>query len=530
MNKINRRKFIQSTALTTAGLGLIPHWTIAGKTQKNSMKKPHIILIMTDQHRGDTLGCMGNKIIKTPNIDSIASDGVCFRNGFSSTPSCTPARAGLLTGLSPWNHGMLGYARVARKYKYEMPQMLRNLGYYTYGIGKMHWFPAKSLHGFHGTLVDESGRAEQDGFVSDYRDWFKLQAPGEDPDKTGIDWNEHRAGVYQLKEQLHPTRWTGQTAVQLIQNYKLDKPLFLKVSFARPHSPYDPPQRYFDMYKDAEIPRPSVGNWAAKFADNPKTKDAAFGDFGAEYAANSRKHYYANITFIDDQVGEIIHALKEKGMYDDALICFTSDHGDMMGDHHHWRKTYAYQGSANVPFLMKWPKTMATQLSRGSQLCQPVELRDFLPTFLDVAGGEVPDDMDGKSLIQLIKNKNPEWRHFIDLEHATCYTNENYWCALTDGKMKYIWFFYTGEEQLFDLTSDPDEKLNLSGELNYMESLELWRSRIIKHLELRGETFVKAGKLVQRNTTMLLSPNYPKEARTEEQLLKSWMDENTFKD
>jgi arylsulfatase A-like enzyme len=284
------------------------------------------------------------------------------------------------------------------------------------------------------------------------------------------------------------------------------------------------------MYKDAEIPRPSVGNWAAKFADNPKTKDAAFGDFGAEYAANSRKHYYANITFIDDQVGEIIHALKEKGMYDDALICFTSDHGDMMGDHHHWRKTYAYQGSANVPFLMKWPKTMATQLSRGSQLCQPVELRDFLPTFLDVAGGEVPDDMDGKSLIQLIKNKNPEWRHFIDLEHATCYTNENYWCALTDGKMKYIWFFYTGEEQLFDLTSDPDEKLNLSGELNYMESLELWRSRIIKHLELRGETFVKAGKLVQRNTTMLLSPNYPKEARTEEQLLKSWMDENTFKD
>ena len=108
----------------------------------------------------------------------------------------------------------------------------------------MHWFPQKALHGFHTTLIDESGRVESKDFISDYREWFQLHAPGENPDLTGIGWNAHGAGIYKLPEKLHPTAWTGQTACELIRNYNCDKPLFLKVSFARPHSPYDPPKRY----------------------------------------------------------------------------------------------------------------------------------------------------------------------------------------------------------------------------------------------------------------------------------------------
>jgi len=127
---------------------------------KGQRKQPNIIFIMTDQQRADALGCMGNPAVVSPNIDNIAKQGVMFINGYSSVPSCTPARAGLLTGMSPWHHGMLGYGRVARKYKYEMPEMLKEAGYYTFGIGKMHWFPQKALHGFNGTLTDESGRVE----------------------------------------------------------------------------------------------------------------------------------------------------------------------------------------------------------------------------------------------------------------------------------------------------------------------------------------------------------------------------------
>lgn len=488
----------------------------------DGQKAPNIIFIITDQQRSDALGCAGNTAVISPNIDKLADEGVIFTNGYSSVPSCTPARSGLLTGLSPWHHGMLGYGRVARQYRYEMPRMLREAGYYTFGIGKMHWFPQKALHGFNGTLVDESGRVEQDGFVSDYRDWFKLQAPGEDPDKTGIGWNEHRSGVYQLNEKLHPTYWTGQTAVEFIKNYEQDKPLFLKVSFARPHSPYDPPQRFLDMYKDAKIPEPFIGDWCTEFDIDNGGKDAAFGNFGTEHAVDSRRHYYASITFVDEMVGKIIQALKDKGLYENSIICFTSDHGDMMGDHYHWRKTYAYEGSANIPFIVKWPEGIKAGIKRGSKLENPTELRDFLPTFLDAAGADVPDDMDGMSLLQLIKDPGASWRPYIDLEHAATYSQNNYWAALTDGTWKYIWFFRTGEEQLFHLKTDPEEIHELSKDSGFSDELKKWRKHMVEHLSERGEEFVKNGQLVIRKDVMLYSPNFPEDDRTDNEILKEW--------
>lgn len=143
-----------------------------------------------------------------------------------------------------------------------------------------------------------------------------------------------------------------------IEGFRSGKPLFLTVSFARPHSPYDAPQRLVDAYDGVDIPGPAVGDWCAGFGratDPEKNPDAAYGDFGAAYVKNSKKHYYASVTFIDEQIGLILRALRARGMYDDALICFVSDHGDMMGDHHHWRKTYAYEGSAHIPFIVKFP-------------------------------------------------------------------------------------------------------------------------------------------------------------------------------
>ncbi|MDR1369039.1 MAG: arylsulfatase [Dysgonamonadaceae bacterium] len=472
-------------------------------------EKPNLILIMTDQQRFDCVGAMGNKNISTPNIDQLAKDGFMFRNAYTSTPSSTPARAGLLTGSSPWKHGMLGYSKVAKKYPNEMPQMLKNAGYYTFGIGKMHYTPQRNLHGFDGTLLDESGRVESPDFVSDYRQWFAMQAPGEDPDATGIKWNEHTGKVYVNDEKLHPTQWTGNEAIRFIRNYHQANPLFLKISFARPHSPYDPPQRYYDMYKNTDIPSPFVGDWCERFADRPMTRDAAFGDFGIEHAIDSRKHYYATVTFVDDQIGRIISTLKENGTYDNSWIIFISDHGDMLGDHYHWRKTYAYEGSSHIPFIVKPPKNMETVLQRGESLEQAVEIRDVLPTFLEIAKIPQPENMDGMSVVKLLKDKEASWRPYIDMEHATCYENANYWAALTDGKMKYIWFFHTGEEQLFDLSKDPGELKNLVPDKNYSKITGYWRKEMITHLAERGEPYVKDGKLQIVEKTILLGRNYP---------------------
>jgi len=478
----------------------------------SAQQKPHIFLIMTDQQRGDCLG-KENANIQTPNLDQLANDGVWFSNGYSSVPSCTPARAALLTGMSPWKHGMLGYYKVADRYTYEMPQLLRDAGYQTVGIGKMHWHPQRNLHGFHQTILDESGRIESDSFISDYRQWFAQQASGVNPDATGIGWNEHRAASYLLAENLHPSYWTAQTAIDIIKDYSKDDPLFMKVSFARPHSPYDPPKRYLDMYEGVEMPEPYMGDWASQFAEYPENKDAAFGDYGVDHALNSRRHYYAAITFIDDQIGRFIKQLKSKGMYDNALIIFVSDHGDMLGDHNHWRKTYAYEGSTRVPFILKWPSSVKTKVKKGSELKCCVELRDVLPTMMQVAGINQPQAMNGLSMLDLVKDKQAKWRDFIDLEHATTYNQHNYWCALTDGKMKYVWFFRTGEEQLFDLVKDKGEERNCINNEVYQDSTTKWRNLMIEHLKERGEPYVKAGKLNTFKKTILVSPNYPQDSK-----------------
>lgn len=503
------RKTCRTVTSIVAGL-LAAQWATAQTTP--DAPKPNILLIMTDQHRGDAIGCAGNEAIRTPNLDKLASDGYLFGNAYSSCPSSTPARAGLLTGLSPWHHGMLGYGQMAEHYRYEMPQMLRDNGYYTIGIGKMHWHPQRALHGFHATLLDESGRIEDPNFRSDYRQWFAIQAPGVDPDATGIGWNDHGARTYRLPERLHPTVWTADQAITTINNYDSNRPLLMKVSFARPHSPYDPPERVLKMYENVAIPPAAHGEWSkdigANLTDPAKNKEAAFGQFPDDYVDRSRRHYYASITFIDEQIGRIVEALKKKGMYDNTLIVFTSDHGDMMGDHNMWRKTYAYEGSAAIPMIMKVPASLPVAKQKGMVISAPVELRDILPTMLCAAGDTVPQDMDGASMLPLLQSDNAPWRQYIDLEHATCYSDKNYWVALTDGRIKYIWFLRTGEEQLFDLESDAKETVNLVGSKKYRKLLESMRNAMAQHLGERGKEWVDNGKLLTRKGTMLYSPHY----------------------
>lgn len=473
-----------------------------------SGSKPNILFLMTDQQRGDCLGAAGNRAIRTPNLDRIAADGVRFSAAYSSTPSCTPARSGLLTGLAPWNHGMLGYGRVGQRYPVEMPRALAEAGYFTTAIGKLHYHPQRNTHGYHQALLDESGRVESVDFRSDYRAWFWSEAPNLNPDATGIGWNDYPAKAYVLPERLHPTSWTGAAAVRFLETYQRPEPFFLKVSFARPHSPYDPPSRFFRQYENADLPQAVVGKWAGRYeARSSERMDIWHGALGEAQVRESRQGYYGSISFIDEQIGRILDALDKRGWMDETLIVFTSDHGDMTGDHNLWRKCYAYEPSSHVPLLMRWPKGLADR-PRGGTLPQPVELRDILPTFLDTAGTSKP--VDGRSLLSLVRNPRAEWRPWIDLEHDICYAPKNHWTALTDGKRKYIYHALNGEEQLFDLERDPMEAIDLAGDPGRAAELRLWRGRMTEHLLPRGEPFVQNGSLRPRPSSFLYSPNYPK--------------------
>ncbi len=496
MPRLNRREFLQLGAVAAVS-GAAP------------AERPNILFLMTDQQRGDCLGADGHPAVLTPNLDRIASEGARFRHAYTSTPSCTPARACLLTGQSPWHHGMLGYNRVAEAYPHEMPRMLRDAGYHTCAIGKNHFHPQRNPHGYEQILLDESGRELSVDFRSDYRGWFWSQAPNLDPDATGIGWNDCLAGEYALPERLHPTAWTGDTAVHFLESYDGAKPFFLKVSFARPHSPYDPPARYMREFIDAEIPGASVGDWTDAY--RPRSSDQPslwHGDLGERQVRHSRQGYYGSIRFIDDQIGRILEALHQRGSYENTLIVFVSDHGDMLGDHHHWRKCYAYEASARIPMLVRWPEGLVAA-DRGQVRDEVTELRDVMPTFLAAAGLDVPDSVDGRSLLDPIAGRGSNWREFIDLEHSTCYSPKNNWSALTDGQWKYIFHGLDGREQLFDLRADPGETRDLAGVASSSSELRRWRWRLVSHFEERGEPFLKGGNLASRPEGILLSPNYP---------------------
>jgi arylsulfatase A-like enzyme len=471
--------------------------------------RPNILLLMADQHRGDCLGVEGNRAAHTPNLDRLAKDGAHFQCAYSSTPTCTPARSALLTGLSPWSHGMMGYGRVADRHRFELPRMLGEAGYHTMAIGKLHYSPQRNLHGFHQALLDESGRVQSIDFRSDYRSWFWSQAPGLDPDATGISFNDYRSKAYVLPEELHPTHWTGETAVRFLRDYNRAQPFFLKVSFARPHSPYDPPPRLMRRFEDADLPAASVGSWAGRYAPRSDGgNDIWHGDVGAAQVRRSRAGYYGSVAFVDEQIGHVLETLDARGLLERTLILYLSDHGDMTGDHHLWRKGYPYEASARIPMIVRWPKGLISGTC-GERLKQPVEIRDVLPTFLEAAGATIPETIEGCSLLPLAAGKPQGWRDYIDLEHDVCYGPQNHWNALTDGRWKYIYHALEGEEQLFDLASDPGERNDLAGNTNHATTLRQWRSRMIEALAPRGEQFVRGGNLVPRPASMLYSPNYP---------------------
>lgn len=230
------------------------------------------------------------------------------------------------------------------------------------------------------------------------------------------------------------------------------------------------------------------------------------------------------MSFVDEWVGNIMAALTDNGMMDNTFIMFTADHGDMMGDHYHWRKGYPYFGSASIPMLLKWTKSMDQSeggditAKRGSVKSEVVELRDIFPTFLDAAKLPVPADhtLNGSSLLDLLRspsNTDNTWRPYIDLEHDICYNVTNHWNALTDGHTKYIFQAYFANEQLFDLDSDPGELKNLAKDEKWKETLEKWRSNMVDQFiqEQRGPTWVDEStrQLKQRVKSQLYSPNYP---------------------
>ncbi|NKB65931.1 MAG: arylsulfatase [Candidatus Latescibacteria bacterium] len=462
-------------------------------------QQPNILFICVDQWRADCLGMAGHPVVETPHLDRLGRDGVNFTQAYSATPTCVPARAGLLTGLSPRHHGFVGYNdRVDWHYDTTLPGTLAAGGYHTQCVGKMHTHPARNLMGFHnvvlhdGYLHRERSKRDDLGLVDDYTIWLRDKLGRQEADylDTGIGCNGYAARPWVYDEMLHPTSWVTTQGIDFLRRRDPGKPFFLMLSYHRPHPPLDPPRDYLDRYLAKDLPPVEVGDWVdwdlkPGGFDSPIPTDAAQRDY-------ARRAYYAQITHIDHQLNRMIMALFESGAGDNTAIIFTSDHGEMLYQHNLMAKGTPFDGSARVPLLFRPPNNSPWKgETTGRSIDRPVELRDILPTCCDLGGIDVPVQADGNSLVPLAREHQVDWRTDLHGEHVLG-PESNQW--LTDGREKYIWYSQSGRQLLFDLTQDPTEMNDLSG--SRPDRVQHWRSRLQEELAGREEGFVQDGELV----------------------------------
>lgn len=447
------------------------------------MKKPNIVLICVDQMRGDCLKYVGHPVVETPYLDTMAQNGILFRNAYSAVPSCIAARAALMTGMSQEKNGRIGYQDgVIWDYENTLAGGLTEAGYHTQCVGKMHVHPQRYLCGFNNVILHDGylhvtrnknvPYNQNQYIVDDYMNWLRSKK-GTDADliDTGLECNSWVSRPWMYEEELHPTNWVVTESIDFLRRRDPTKPFFLMPSFVRPHSPLDPPEFYFNMYKDKEIDKPKIGDWSTKSGRIPRFDDIR-GELSESEYKRLRQGYYGCITHIDHQIGRLIQALIDEGEINNTIIIFTSDHGDLLGDHNFFRKSLPYEGSANIPLII-YDRGNILNLKPGTIIDEVVELRDIMPTIYDISNIPIPETVDGLSLLPLMKGENTSFREYLHGEHEYGNMSNHY---IVTKKDKYILFPETNEEQYFDLEADRDELHNAINDEAYQARIEVLRS------------------------------------------------------
>jgi len=462
-----------------------------------SKNRPNLVLIMTDQQRGDCLGIEGRKGLMTPNLDHLAASGVRFTRAYSACPNCIAARRSLMSGQDPATHGLVGYKTDQEWHiEHTLPGELSKAGYQTVLVGRdMHLHPRRKRYGFDRMITTNH----------DYLHWLEEHSPPWQGGYfgSGIGPNDWTAAPWHLADWLHDTQWTVEQGLSFLDGRDPSCPFFLAVSFAAPHPPLTPPAFYLERYLRAELGEPVIGDWAAAPVNDGlgQKPDDWNVKLTGEALRNCYAGYYGLINHLDDQIARLLLRLRREAK--NTCILFTADHGEMLGDHYLFRKCLPYEGSARIPFLLSGP-----DLTRGTVCNRPVGLQDVMPTFLDLAGVPLPDTVDGASLLTLVGGGNANWREYMHGEHALGgQVGESGMHYLTDGEEKYIWFSGSGREQLFDLVKDPAECHDLALRSDCNDRLAKWRERLIEELKDRPEGFTDGKQLIAGRPYTALMPH-----------------------
>ena len=426
---------------------------------------PNIVFLFPDQLRPDFLSCYGAGFIDTPAIDWIAEHGIRYDNAYSASPVCVPARTALLTGMNAVRNGVTDNLHALRPDYNEAgirswPQIMAGSGYYTAAVGKMHFYPWDTLHGFQYRVACEDKLWAL--IRDDYYNYLK------DRGLKKLRWSEY--GDYQKRKGAAHTdvpwehswdRYTGREARRFIDTYGNDGPFALMVGFPGPHDPYDPAHDFPHTYRPQDMPAPipASPSHGHSLREARLERRATMGMELTPYTEDDmrdvRAHYAGLVKQIDHEVGEIIDTLRRNDLLENTVIVFATDHGDHLGDHGIEGKATFYESAAHIPLLVRAPGR-----GEGSTCSDLVELRDVTATMLALAGCDLPVYMDAQPLPGLGLDGPPPRSHIFGIL-AGC------WMAF-DGRHK-LCKYSSGEAMLFDLDNDRQEQDNLIADPSYTE-------------------------------------------------------------
>ncbi len=425
----------------------------AGETQQ----QPNILWICTDQQRYDTIHALGNPHIRTPNMDRLVAQGVAFTHAHCQSPICTPSRASFLTGMYPSTvHACINGNDHWDEAAPLITKTLADARYDCALAGKFHLSSAMAH--------EPELRPKNDG----YRRFWYSHAPHQGIDKgnqytdwltsLGQDYKKLKKKYGYIPAKWHQTTWCTDRTIEFMRE-KHTGPWLCSVNIYDPHGPFDPPQEYLDRFDVESLPEPLfresdlvAQQRLAGVMFQTKAKRPAYPD-----AKLTLAKYWAQIELIDENIGRMLEALEETGQRENTVVIFTSDHGEMAGDHGLTKKGCRfYEGLVRVPLIFSWPG----RFKRGLRSEAMVELLDIAPTLLELNGLPVPETMHGKSLLPILTGQGDPGHHrdFVRCEYYGVLEGPRSYATMLRTR-EYKLVNYHGHEpgELFDLKNDPHE-------------------------------------------------------------------------